>query len=105
MVSCQWLHKSKHMTRASWLKNDPLKVACMNTVASRIDHTRLTYTDHGVRDVCASDFADRLAHRFGRGRQNNIADLDEAGDENPRPQFRFAHFTTPIEHRFGADTE
>lgn len=33
----------------------------MNAVASGVDHARLTHTDHGVRDVCASDLSDPLA--------------------------------------------
>jgi hypothetical protein len=51
-----------------------------------------------MRDVRADHLTDRLAHRFGRGRQDNIADLDEAGNENPSPQFRFIHLRTHIVH-------
>lgn len=105
LIGLQWLHRLKHMTCAAWFKNDPPKVSCVNTVASGIDHARRILTNHGVGDVRAGELTYRLAHRVGRGRQDNIAGLDEVGDEYPGPQFRFTHFTTPIDHRFGADTE
>lgn len=69
LVRCQWTHWSQHMTSAARPENDPRKITCMNTVAGEIDYTRLTDTNHGVRDILACDLTDRLAQRFGRSRE------------------------------------
>lgn len=84
------------MTCAVWLKDDPPKVSCVNTVASGIDHARRTHTNHDVRDVRAGEITYHFAHRFGCGRQYNITGLNEVGEEHPWPQRRFTYFVTPM---------
>lgn len=44
----------------------------------------------------------RVAWLTGRrGRQDNIAKLDKAGDEYPAPQFRLNHFTIHLQRQSG----
>lgn len=64
--------------------------------------------DHPTKVACPSRLernpngSDKF---FPGGRQDNIAELDEAGDEHPRPQFRFIHLISHIRHRPGAGSE
>lgn len=71
------------MACATWLQDDPTKVAGMQAFTVRVNDASGIDANHGMGDVRSNSPSDYPAHRLRRGRQHDVARLDELIVEPP----------------------